>query len=148
MLATWGRGKENRLRKHIANIKTEDDENEINLTPMLDVVFIMLIFFIVTATFIRETGIDVNRPEQDQPQVVQEEGAILVIIDSTDDIWIDNRIVDLRAVRANVERLHAEDPERPVVIQAARASSAETLVSIMDAARQANVFNISIASEQ
>jgi len=136
------------LRKHIANIKTEDDENEINLTPMLDVVFIMLIFFIVTATFIRETGIDVNRPEQDQPQVVQEEGAILVIIDSTDDIWIDNRIVDLRAVRANVERLHAEDPERPVVIQAARASSAETLVSIMDAARQANVFNISIASEQ
>jgi len=136
------------LRKHIANIKTEDDENEINLTPMLDVVFIMLIFFIVTATFIRETGIDVNRPEQDQPQVVQEEGAILVIIDSTDDIWIDNRIVDLRAVRANVERLHAEDPERPVVIQAARASSAETLVGIMDAARQANVFNISIASEQ
>jgi biopolymer transport protein ExbD len=135
------------LRKHIANIKTEDDENEINLTPMLDVVFIMLIFFIVTATFIRETGIDVNRPEQDQPQVVQEDGAILVIIDSTDDIWIDNRIVDARAVRANVERLHAEDPERPLVIQAAMASSAETLVGIMDAARQASVFNISIASE-
>ena len=135
------------MRKHIANIKTEDDENEINLTPMLDVVFIMLIFFIVTATFIRETGIDVNRPEQDQPQVVQEDGAILVIIDSTNDIWIDNRIVDARAVRANVERLHAEDPERPVVIQAAMASSAETLVGIMDAARQANVFNISIASE-
>ncbi len=135
------------MRKHIANIKTEDDENEINLTPMLDVVFIMLIFFIVTATFIRETGIDVNRPEQDQPQVVQEDGAILVIIDSTDDIWIDNRIVDARAVRANVERLHAEDPERPLVIQAAMASSAETLVGIMDAARQASVFNISIASE-
>ncbi|MFL2546696.1 MAG: ExbD/TolR family protein [Candidatus Rariloculaceae bacterium] len=135
------------MRKHIANIKTEDDENEINLTPMLDVVFIMLIFFIVTATFIRETGLDVNRPEQDQPQVVQEEGAILVIIDATDDIWIDNRIVDGRAVRANVERLHAEDPERPVVIQAAKESSAETLVTIMDAARQANVFNISIASE-
>jgi biopolymer transport protein ExbD len=135
------------LRKHIANIKTEDDENEINLTPMLDVVFIMLIFFIVTATFIRETGLDVNRPEQDQPQVVQEEGAILVIIDSTDDIWIDNRIVDARAIRANVERLHAEDPERPVVIQAAKASSANSLVTVMDAARQANVFNISIASE-
>ena len=135
------------MRKHIANIKTEDDENEINLTPMLDVVFIMLIFFIVTATFIRETGLDVNRPEQDQPQVVQEEGAILVIIDSTDDIWIDNRVIDARAIRANVERLHAEDPERPVVIQAAKASSAESLVAVMDAARQANVFNISIASE-
>ncbi len=135
------------MRKHIANIKTEQDEAEINLTPMLDVVFIMLIFFIVTATFIRETGLDVNRPDQDQAQVVQEEGAILVIIDATDDIWIDRRIVDPRAVRANVERLHAEDPDRPVVIQAANGSSAETLVTVMDAARQANVFNISIASE-
>jgi len=135
------------LRKHIANIKTEQDEAEINLTPMLDVVFIMLIFFIVTATFIRETGLDVNRPDQDQAQVVQEEGAILVIIDSTDDIWIDRRVIDPEAVRANVERLHAEDPDRPVVIQAANASSAEMLVTVMDAARQANVFNISIASE-
>ncbi len=135
------------MRKHIANIKNEQEEAEINLTPMLDVVFIMLIFFIVTATFIRETGLDVNRPDQDQAQVVQEEGAILVIIDSTDDIWIDRRVVDPRAVRANIERLHAEDPERPVVIQAANASSAEILVTIMDAARQANVFNISIASE-
>ncbi len=135
------------LRKKIANIKTEQDEAEINLTPMLDVVFIMLIFFIVTATFIRETGLDVNRPDQDQAQVVQEEGAILVIIDSTDDIWIDRRVIDPKAVRANIERLHAEDPDRPVVIQAANASSAEMLVTIMDAARQANVFNISIASE-
>jgi biopolymer transport protein ExbD len=135
------------LRKHIANIKTEQDENEINLTPMLDVVFIMLIFFIVTATFIRETGLEVNRPEDNQAQVVEEDGAILVIIDSTDDIWIDNRIVDGRAVRANVERLHAEDPERPVVIQTANSSTAETLVTVMDAARQANITNISIASE-
>jgi len=134
------------LRKHIANLKSEDDEAEINLTPMLDVVFIMLIFFIVTATFIRETGLEVNRPDDNQAQVVQEDGAILVIIDSTDDIWIDNRIVDARAVRPNIERMHAEDPDRPVVIQVAKASSANTLVTIMDAARQASVFNISIAS--
>jgi biopolymer transport protein ExbD len=134
------------LRKHIANLKSEDDEAEINLTPMLDVVFIMLIFFIVTATFIRETGLEVNRPDDNQAQVVQEDGAILVIIDSTDDIWIDNRIVDARAVRPNIERMHAEDPDRPVVIQVAKASSADTLVTIMDAARQASVFNISIAS--
>ena len=134
------------MRKHIANIKSEDDEAEINLTPMLDVVFIMLIFFIVTATFIRETGLEVNRPADNQAQVVQEDGAILVIIDSTDDIWIDNRVVDARAVRPNIERMHAEDPDRPVVIQVANASSANTLVTIMDAARQASVFNISIAS--
>ena len=137
------------MRRHIANLKIEEEENEINLTPMLDVVFIMLIFFIVTASFLRESGLDTNRPDADQPQVLQdEEGAILVIIDETDDIWIDNRIVDPRAVRANIERLHAEDPERPVVIQAARTSRAETLVTIMDASRQADVYNISIASAQ
>jgi len=137
------------MRKHIANIRLEEEENEINLTPMLDVVFIMLIFFIVTASFLRESGLEVNRPEQDQPQVLQdEEGAILVIIDQTDDIWIDNRIIDPRAVRANIERLHAEDPDRPVVIQTARASRAETLVIVMDASRQASVFDISIASAE
>ena len=135
------------MRKHIAAIKQEQDDNEINLTPMLDVVFIMLIFFIVTATFIREQGLDVNRPDTPEAQVVQEEGAILVIIDETDDIWIDNRIVDPRAVRANVERLHAEDPERPVVVQTAATSSAETLVTVMDASRLAGVFNISIATQ-
>ena len=71
-------------RKHIASINVREEESEINLTPMLDVVFIMLIFFIVTATFIRETGLEVTRPEQSQAQVVEEEGAILVIVASTD----------------------------------------------------------------
>jgi biopolymer transport protein ExbD len=135
------------LKNHITSIKQEQDDNEINLTPMLDVVFIMLIFFIVTATFIKETGLDVNRPDSPEAAVVQEEGAILVIIDETDDIWIDNRVVDPRAVRANVERMHAEDPERPVVVQTARTSSAETLVTVMDASRLAGVYNISIASQ-
>jgi biopolymer transport protein ExbD len=135
------------VRKHIANIKLEDEENEINLTPMLDVVFIMLIFFIVTASFLRESGLDTNRPDQDQPQVLQdEEGAILVIIDETDDIWIDNRVVDPRAVRANIERLHAEDPDRPLVVQTSTTSRAATLVAVMDASRQADVYDISIAS--
>jgi biopolymer transport protein ExbD len=135
------------VRKHIANIKLEDEDNEINLTPMLDVVFIMLIFFIVTASFLRETGLDTNRPDQDQPQVLQdEEGAILVIIDETDDIWIDNRIIDVRAVRANIERMHAEDPDRPLVVQTATTSTAATLVAVMDASRQADVYDISIAS--
>tara|TARA_B100001142_G_scaffold244034_1_gene243254 strand:- start:1329 stop:1742 length:414 start_codon:yes stop_codon:yes gene_type:complete len=135
------------VRKHIANIKLEDEDNEINLTPMLDVVFIMLIFFIVTASFLRETGLDTNRPDQDQPQVLQdEEGAILVIIDETDDIWIDNRVIDVRAVRANIERMHAEDPDRPLVVQTATTSTAATLVAVMDASRQADVYDISIAS--
>ena len=133
-------------KKHIASLNVREEESEINLTPMLDVVFIMLIFFIVTATFIRETGLDVTRPEQAQAQVVEEEGAILVILDSTDDIWIDGRVVDPRAVRANIERLHAEDPDRPVVIQTSGTSTTKTLVTVMNAAREANIYNISIAS--
>jgi biopolymer transport protein ExbD len=135
------------MRKHIATVTVQEDENEINLTPMLDVVFIMLIFFIVTATFIRETGLDVNRPDQqDQPQVVEERGAILVILDNNDDIWIDGRIIDPRAVQANIGRLYAEDSTRPVVIQADLNSRAETLVTVMDASRQAGADNISIAA--
>ena len=134
------------MKKRITNIRVENEENEINLTPMLDVVFIMLIFFIVTASFLREAGLDTNRPDQDQAvQTQDEEGAILVIIDETDDIWIDNRIIDPRAVRPNIQRLHAENPDRPVVVQVASSSRAETLVTVMDASRQADVYDISIA---
>jgi len=124
----------------------EDDENEINLTPMLDVVFIMLIFFIVTASFIKEVGLDVNRPDnQQQQQVKQEEANILVVIDANDDIFINRRLIDPRAVRANIERLHAENPEGMVIIQANSRSTNKKLVTVMDASRQAGVYNISIA---
>ena len=124
----------------------EDDENEINLTPMLDVVFIMLIFFIVTASFIKEVGLDVNRPDnQQQTQVKQEEANILVVIDANDDIFINRRLIDPRAVRANIERLHAENPEGMVIIQANKSSTNKQLVTVMDASRQAGVYNISIA---
>jgi len=134
-------------RRAITSISTATEEAEIDLTPMLDVTFIMLIFFIVTATFVRETGIDVNRPDQNQtPQVVQERGAILVILDANNQIWIDGLVIDPRAVQANIGRLHAEDPNRPVVIQAHPNSSAEMLVSIMDSSRQAGAENISIAA--
>ena len=125
------------MRKHISAIKQESDEDEINLTPMLDVVFIMLIFFIVTASFIREQGIGGDRPDPNQ-NVTQtnEDGAILVIIDNNDDIWIDNRIVDIRAVTANVARAYAENPERPAVVQAAPNSTTEQLVAVMDSIYQ------------
>ena len=133
------------MRKHIAALKQEQDDNEINLTPMLDVVFIMLIFFIVTATFIREQGLDVNRPDTPEAQVVQEEGAILVIIDETDDIWIDRRLIDPRALRANIERMYAENPKASVIIQPSKRSTNKMLVAVMDAARQAGVPGVSIA---
>ncbi len=136
------------MRKHLEDIHAEEDESEINLTPMLDVVFIMLIFFIVTASFIREAGIDVNRPDAPMTESKPEDANILVLIDANDDIWIERRIIDPRAVRANIERLHAENPEGSVVIQANKRSTNKMLVWVMDASRSAGVYNISIADQR
>ena len=122
------------------------EESEVNLTPMLDVVFIMLIFFIVTASFVKESGIDVNRPDAATAEK-KERGNILVAISATNQIWVDKRQVDPRALRANIERLHAENPQGAVVIQADKESKNGLLVQVMDAARLAGVFNVSIAAE-
>ena len=124
-----------------------EEESEVNMTPMLDVVFIMLIFFIVTASFVKESGIDVNRPDA-ATAVKKEKGNILVAISSNGQIWIDKRQVDPRSVRANIERLHAENPEGSVVIQADTNSQNGLLVAVMDASREAGVFNVSIAAQQ
>lgn len=126
--------------------RTESGEDtEVNITPMLDIVFIMLIFFIVTASFIKEAGLDVNRPDAPQTVSKPEDANILVMINANDEIWIDRRLIDPRAVRANIERLHAENPEGSVVIQANKKSTNKMLVSVMDSARSAGVYNISIA---
>jgi biopolymer transport protein ExbD len=134
------------MRKHNFSLGGQDDEgDEINLTPMLDVVFIMLIFFIVTASFVKEAGIDVNRPDAPVTETKPEDANILIVIDGNDDIWIDRRVIDPRAVRANIERLHAENPKGSVVIQPNKRSTNKMLVQIMDASRSAGVYNISIA---
>ena len=133
------------MRKHQVDLGVDEEENEINLTPMLDVVFIMLIFFIVTASFIKEAGLDVNRPDAPTQQTTPEDSNILVVINANDEIWIDRRLIDPRAVRANIERLHAENPDGSVVIQANKSSTNKMLVTVMDAARQAGVYSISMA---
>jgi biopolymer transport protein ExbD len=124
----------------------DDDQSEVNLTPMLDVVFIMLIFFIVTASFVKESGIDVNRPAA-ATAVRKEKGNILVAISATNQIWIDRRQVDPRALRANIERMHGENPNGAVIIQADKESKNGLLVMVMDAARRAGVKNVSIAAD-
>jgi biopolymer transport protein ExbD len=128
-------------RRHSAT----GEEAEINLTPMLDVTFIMLIFFIVTASFVKESGIDVNKPPAATAER-KERGNILVAITEAGQVWIDKRPVDIRAVRANIERLHAENPQGAVVIQADSNSKNGLLVAVMDAAREAGVYNVSIAA--
>jgi len=133
------------MRK-ISRIAAEET-SEIDITPMLDVVFIMLIFFIVTATFVKETGIDVNKPDAPTAEV-KTKANILIAIDANDGIWLDRRRIDPRSVRPNIERLHAENPQGSVVIQADKKSTNEMLVLVMDASRQAGVFNIALAAER
>jgi len=134
------------MARAIAVNSHHEDSDEVNLTPMLDVVFIMLIFFIVTASFVKEAGIDISRPPAATAER-KERGNILVAITDNDQIWIDRRQVDPRALRANIERLHAENPQGSVVIQADKDSKNGLLVQVMDAARLAGVFNVSIAAE-
>lgn len=135
------------MRAPLANVFQEEENEEINMTPMLDVVFIMLIFFIVTATFVKEAGIDVNRPEA-ATAVQKERANILVAISDKGEIWINKRQVDARAVQANIERLHAENPQGSVVIQADKKATTDTLIKVMDAARSAGVFDVSIAAQE
>ena len=123
----------------------QDEERSIDLTPLMDIVFIMLIFFIVTTSFIKESGVDINRPSANTAER-KERGNILIAITANDEVWIDKRQVDIRAVRANVERLKAENPEGSVVIQADKESKNGLLIQVMDQARLAGVTNVSIAA--
>tara|TARA_R110002096_G_scaffold124002_1_gene268086 strand:- start:20100 stop:20507 length:408 start_codon:yes stop_codon:yes gene_type:complete len=124
----------------------EEESEEINLTPMLDVVFIMLIFFIVTATFIKEAGIQVERPDTVTADT-QDDAAILIAISASDEIWIDRKERAPQAVRGVIERLHAENPKGSIVIQADEDSTNEVLVKVLEAAKQAGVSNVSIAAD-
>jgi biopolymer transport protein ExbD len=107
----------------------------------------MLIFFIVTASFVKEAGIDVNRPEA-STAVSKDRANILVAISETNEIWINKRRIDERAVQANIERLYAENPQGSVVIQADKKATTDTLIKVMDASRAAGVFDVSIATQE
>ena len=136
------------MRRPFGRGRDEEGEEAINLTPMLDVVFIMLIFFIVTATFVKEVGLDVNQPDDDKPKEINpDKKSIVVRITNRDRIIIAQRDVDWRSVRANIERLHAENPEAPVIIQPHSDSTTEAMIHVMDSARQAGVYNVSLATQ-
>jgi len=124
-----------------------DEDSDINLTPMLDVVFIMLIFFIVTATFIKQPGAEVRRPDaetdQQKPTV-----SVLVAIDAAGNIWIDKKKVDEVGVQAHIERLHTENPKGGLVIQADRDATYGKLKAVLDAARAADLPEVAISTQK
>ena len=123
------------------------DEADINLTPMLDVVFIMLIFFIVTATFIKQTGVQVTKPDaetaENKPTI-----SMLVAVNPNGEIWIDKKRVEASAVRSHIERLHAENPKGGLVIQADKESTNEKLMAVLSAARAAGLREVAISTER
>lgn len=123
--------------------RSSDEASEIDLTPMLDVVFIMLIFFIVTASFVKEIGIDVNIPEKnDAPPPPDAPQNILVRISADNQIWMDNRRVDEVAVRSNIERMRAELPKAAVIISADVKANTGAYVLVADAAREAGAPSV------
>lgn len=123
-----------------------EEDAGIDMTPMLDIVFIMLIFFIVTTSFVKESGVEVNRPSAATASK-KERANIMIGITETGDIWVQKRRIDLRSVRANIEKLHAENPEGSVVIQADKGAKTGTLIQVMDQVRLAGVSNVSIAAK-
>ena len=128
--------------------RKEVDESQIDLTPMLDVVFIMLIFFIVTASFVNEVGLSVDRPPTtDQPPPDSENRNIVFRISESNELRFEGRRIDIRAVRANVERMYAENPEAKVVISAHPKAKTEMFVKISDQSREAGDYDISRSTE-
>lgn len=128
-------------------VKHQEEESSIDITPMLDVVFILLIFFIVTASFIKEPGLNVNKSDAATAEL-KPYANILIAIGPNNDIWIDHKKKDIRDVRPTIERMFAENPKGSVVIQPDRLSKTEILIQIMDAARDANIKDVSIAAKR
>jgi len=124
-----------------------DDEAEINITPMLDIVFIMLIFFIVTTSFVKEKGLEVSRPSNTPPkEIKQDKGPIVIKIDAASLISVKGRILEPRAVQANLEREKAEKPTSPLIVAAHPEAETEALVTILDAAKAVGIESVSVAT--
>lgn len=122
----------------------DEEAGAIDLTPMLDVVFIMLIFFIVTASFVKEPGVEVDRP--DATTVDSVKTPILIAISAEDEVWVNKTEVDARQVKRQIEALLAETPKGKVVIQADKEASIKTLTEVAQAAREAGVAEITVAA--
>ncbi len=129
------------------DIDSQEEEMEINMTPMLDIVFIMLIFFIVTASFIKEAGVNVQKPKAATAEK-KDQASILIAITDKDEIWINKHKVDLKSLRTNIEKLHAENPKGTIVVQADRDAKAGTMLAVTEVVNSAGVPNVAIATEE
>jgi biopolymer transport protein ExbD len=129
-------------RQHLQN---ESGPAALNITPMIDMVFILLIFFAVNASFVKEAGVEIERPSA-RSAVTQQQANIMIAVTTNGEVWIDRQRVDPRSVRGHVERLHAENPEGAVVILADDSSRTGLVIEVLDQARLAGVDNVAVAA--
>ena len=124
---------------------TKEAVTVLNLTPLIDMVFILLVFFVVTSSFVKETGVEIERPNA-KSAVSQEQANILIAVTKKGEIWIDKRQVDIRTLRGHIERLHAESPEGSAVIVADRHAEAGIVMQAVDQARLAGIDKVAVAA--
>jgi len=134
------------MKQGLSKRKDDEEAGEIDLTPMLDVVFILLIFFIVTSVFVTEAGIDVSKPEASTVEDTSGD-MILIAVGPQGDIWIDGDQIDPRFIRARFELRLADAPNSAVIIQCDESANNEQIMLILKAAREANINDVSISAE-
>jgi len=127
------------------HLKSESGPTALNITPLIDMVFILLIFFAVNASFIKEAGVEIERPSARTAKIKQQAN-IMIAVTETDEVWVDRQRVDPSSVRGHVERLHAENPEGAVVILADEKSRTGLVIQVLDQARLAGVDNVAVAA--
>ena len=127
------------------HLKSETGPTAMNITPLIDMVFILLIFFAVNASFVKEAGVEIERPSA-RSAVTQEQANIMIAVTENGEVWVDRQRVDPRSVRGHVERLHAENPEGAVVILADEKSETGLVIEVLDQARLAGVENVAVAA--
>ncbi|MDM8546716.1 ExbD/TolR family protein [Candidatus Venteria ishoeyi] len=131
------------MRRNHSN--TQEQRLDINLTPMIDVVFILLIFFILSASFEKQSGIEINRPAASSASPI-EASHILVAINAQGEIWLEKQVVDLRSLRSKMSLLHHEQPDSQVIIQADKATRTGQLSAVMDQVRLAGVTRMALST--
>jgi len=129
------------------NLERMDNDAEIDMTPMLDIVFIMLIFFIVSTSFVREAGVEIERPISATAEVKESQGVMLAIT-AEDEVWLDRQPVDVRMIRPALERLKVEQPDLGVMIQADMNSKTGLLVQVMDQVKLSGIEQVAVATRE
>lgn len=132
----------------MANVRTKrrrKQQSELNMTPLIDMVFILLIFFIVTTSFVKEAGVEINRPVANTA-VVNESTSLIIGITESNEVWIEGKIYDVRSIRGYMNRFLAETPEGSVVITADRECRSGLLIKVLDSCREAGATNLSVAA--